>query len=98
MEDEIMETWDKVGNNVEGKTDFLFDGLSWSLEKVIMTSSKWHHQDFIFMTSSLRHHNAIITSSLRNYYVIITSLDFYFYDVIKHSLPKITSSLLYDFI
>ena len=34
MEDEIMETWDKVGNNVEGKTDFLFDGLSWSLEKV----------------------------------------------------------------
>ena len=40
MEDEIMETWDKVGNNVEGKTDFLFDGLSWSMEKVIMTSSK----------------------------------------------------------
>ena len=34
MEDEIMETWDKVGNNVEGKTDFLFDGLSWSLDKV----------------------------------------------------------------
>ena len=34
MEDEIMETWDKVGNNVEGKTDFLFDGLAWSNNKV----------------------------------------------------------------
>ena len=34
MEDEIMETWDKVGNNVEGKTDFLFDGLAWSNDKV----------------------------------------------------------------
>merc|ERR1719284_28825 len=33
MEDEIMETWDKVGNNVEGKTDFLFDGLAWSNDK-----------------------------------------------------------------
>ena len=52
MEDEIMETWDKVGNNVEGKTDFLFDGLAWSNDKVnknydvIITS---YFQDWISM-------------------------------------------------
>lgn len=48
MEDEIMETWDKVGNNVEGKTDFLFDGLAWSNDKVIKNYD-------VIMTSSLRH-------------------------------------------
>ena len=54
MEDEIMETWDKVGNNVEGKTDFLFDGLAWSNDKVIknydvIRMSLWRHHYVIFL-------------------------------------------------
>ena len=50
-----METWDKVGNNVEGKTDFLFDGLAWSNNKVIKnydvitTSSQRSFQDWVSM-------------------------------------------------
>ena len=47
MEDEIMETWDKAGNNVEGKTDFLFDGLAWSNDKVTKNYD-------VIITSSLR--------------------------------------------
>ena len=33
VEDTIMETWDHIGHNALNKTDFLFDGLSWSFDK-----------------------------------------------------------------